>query len=205
MVLRNLLNCVLLLCLLLNSNLTNLSSSKTHTTTKTGKIEQFTTNIGLIPFDELHLATMQVELNDCSLINCPIQHGVCKNNKLCVCNKGYLDVSQISHLNKNIPSYKSYCNYEQKYQIIAFLFELFFPLGFGHLYLRRTAIGIVKLICGFICYLAIMYGFDANKRLKHYFYITIASMYIVIHCFDLVLFGINYYLDGNGLEVIGLK
>lgn len=195
---RNVLNFLLYTCLILNFNNYHLSKPEV-------KIEHFTNNIGLIPFDEEHLALTEIVVEDCNLIDCPTHHGTCKNHNLCKCNNGYLDVSRIPRLNKEYSlKFGNYCNYEQKQQIIALVFEVFFPIGLGHFYLRRTAVGLIKMVVGIISYLCFLQGLETNKKLNFYLYFIIASTYFVFHVFDLVLIGMNYYLDGNGLRVKSL-
>lgn len=105
------------------------------------------------------------------------------------------------------------CCYQKKLQSKAFLLEFIIGFGSGHFYIGHTVRGFMKLsfsfllcltfwLVGFLsCYregsFEIDSTFDKSNK-SSYFIFGSLIIYFLLQIFDSVLFGINYYLDGNG-------
>ena len=133
-------------------------------------------------------------------------NGFCDSNSICNCNLGFIDYIDTSGKYNR-------CSYEQKSQMRAFLYELFINFGAGHFYLNRTKIGYLKLssfLFGLflICLFPLTIKFLNDKFegdfcvilfscVYYYYAVGLAFWYI----YDLVSFGMNTYLDGNGMPL----
>lgn len=156
----------------------------------------------LIPDSELHCQSN----NNCN-------KGICDMG-LCQCYNGYLSV--YIEANYNITQWNgTFCNYEQMYQIKAFLFELFLGFGIGHFYAGRNVHGAFKLIAFvlgifFIClYLIMMKWINISRQNKEcwilfttclFFWSAIGLAFWMVY--DAINFGMNRYLDGNGIKLV---
>lgn len=126
-------------------------------------------------------------------------HGKCLNATTCQCFKGYAQLNERTEY---------LCNYEQKRQVAAFIFELCFVLGIGHFYARRFHHGAFKLC--FILLVIVVdilsriilkpYEWKVRNRMSWIFYF-VYSICILGHLIDLVLFACNFYTDGNGIPL----
>lgn len=143
-------------------------------------------------------------------------YGNCIKNQ-CYCFLGYVSVDNIQ-IKSNIEDELKgkYCNYKKKYQINAFLLELFLGFGVGHLYTGRYAHGILKLI--FIPMSLFMIYFyalsvkridigTANNKEIRIFIVTLTFFLIAIGIafwivFDAINFGLNKYKDGNDVDLV---
>ena len=139
----------------------------------------------------------------CSPSNCPPLQGVCDKN-VCVCAKDYATVD-----NEYIKSYGISCNYQTKTKFIAFILELFFPIGVGHIYAEKTYMAILKFslflvfifsFCGELCCLKS----KINNCLICLSFIFILDFlaWFSIQLMDIVSYGLGYYTDGNGVPMI---
>src|SRR5690349_15200584 len=70
----------------------------------------------------------------CDYTNCPEERGICNIDNECYCFQGYITTEEGENNN-------TYCNYEQKSQMIAFLLEFILSFGLGHLYIKNYIIG----------------------------------------------------------------
>jgi hypothetical protein len=120
--------------------------------------------------------------------------------------------------NSNVDS-EVKCCYPQKLQTFVFLMECTLGFGTGHFYMGKYTIAIIKFCISFIltcficvfgflhCYREGEYGIEVSshsrKTNRFSFYIFLVSLcfYIIGHVTDLVLIGLNFYLDGNGQEL----
>ena len=136
-------------------------------------------------------------------------HGRCTDDKKnCTCDYGFLTNQEIIDFNN------TFCNYEQKKQLNAFLFELFLGFGAGHFYTLRYTHAALKL-SAFIFGIFIMCLFPLtakclSEKLESDCLVLTASCFYYLcsiglaywFIYDLVQFGMNSYLDGYGLELL---
>lgn len=127
-------------------------------------------------------------------------HGNCSSNNTCVCNKGY---AQLPNSNSN-----KLCNYKLYSQLKAFFLELFLVLGFGHLYCARILNFLLKLfiilllltIDIFTKYFLKITSYHSKKTVYVFSYIFYAAI-VIWQVVDIIMFGLNYYKDGNGMPL----
>lgn len=147
----------------------------------------------------------------------------CNTNQLCVSEKCTCQ-SEYSSLTSN----SSACNYKKKSQKTAFLLELFVGFGGGHVYSERFVNGFCKIvILPVILLIILLYNYllkndimllsqvDKNKeengkslikRLVFVLFLTCVCSGIAFWIiYDVIHFGLNKYLDGNGVELISWK
>jgi len=148
---------------------------------------------------------------NCSAVNtCPKKFGNCKSPNECQCNKGFINYVENSKITKGFSG--QYCSYEQKKQLYSFLIESFISFGIGHIYAERYLAGYSKLLLGLL--IIILYivqkSFTKGLALEDFsktspkLYITQILLMLVIciwQLIDIVLIGINTYLDGNGMPL----
>ena len=132
----------------------------------------------------------------CSISNCPIDNGKCINN-ICQCNNNYMT------MNFN----GIYCNYKKSSKWIPFILEIFFP-SFGHFYIGKTYLGLSKLF--FLIFPIILSFLPCYKKNRYQDNCFNLINFVILFCFfiefcfliiDPFLFGIRYYVDGNGIEL----
>lgn len=123
---------------------------------------------------------------------------------LCQCFPGYATYP---------PNSKEVCNYEKFNQKTAFLYELFFGFGAGNFYSGRNthaALKLVSFIFGIyiICLFPITAKFISQKLDSECVVITVSCFYYFCSLglafwfvYDLVQFGMNNYMDGNGMPL----
>ena len=148
-----------------------------------------------------------VSQKNCTGQTCPFPYSYCTTSTNCHCNAGWANYQQATTGFVNpLP-----CQYEQKKQFVAFLLEVIFPFGVGHLYAKRTLNGILKLLfiiftpC-FMCCIAICCGVSLPEKVGPFFIMAIGALYglgsaawLII---DLIFFAINKYNDGNGVPLM---
>jgi hypothetical protein len=139
----------------------------------------------------------------CDGKKCKKYHGFCQilnKEEKCICGIKYSTI-------KNNEGYE--CNYHKKYQITAFLLELFLSNGIGHLYLGNYYIGIPKLFVWvfayyfFISMRIILKQSDENKKASIYLGISALFCCLIMltwQIFDLIYLGLNKYDDSNGIK-----
>jgi hypothetical protein len=148
-----------------------------------------------------NLATFKCEneATDCS------GHGTCNEDKnACICQKEWATFPDDS---------QPQCNYHKKRQLVAFLFEFFLGFGAGHFYCENYVNASLKLvsflfgIC-IICLLPLSAKFINDKCESDCLVITTSCFYYLCamglafwFIYDLVIFGMNKYLDGNGIPL----
>lgn len=145
-----------------------------------------------------------VKTESCNIVNCAYPYGNCSDNNTCICYPGYVDVSELFHIRRLNHISRGYCSYSQKYQIVAFLLEFMFPFGFGHLYLNRVMIGLLKMMFAFVAF-SIYNNMLNDNYWKHSFQayagLFIISLFLVLHFYDITMLGLNKFTDGNGIPV----
>lgn len=148
---------------------------------------------------------------------------------ICHCNYGVvsvdntvikpnIDLNRINKIKNNEPDYdilnSNGCNYNQKYQIYAFVYELFPGFGIGHLYANRIKHGAIKLIsCILILVFVLLYPIlikiFKSKYNNHTLCFILAICFLCscigisfIIMYDIIMFGSNNFKDGNGIDLI---
>jgi hypothetical protein len=139
----------------------------------------------------------------CSPSNCPPLQGICEKN-VCICSKNFKTVN-----NQYIKSYGINCNYQIKYKLIAFLLELFFPIGVGHIYAEKTNMAILKFtlfvifilsFCGELC--CLKSKINNSVICLSFIFLLNFFAWISIQIIDIVSYGLGYYNDGNAVPFI---
>jgi hypothetical protein len=152
------------------------------------------------------------------------QNGRCQYDLIKYYNKS-IDKSNITQL-QSIE--KCYCNegwytntgdpvdccYQQKSQTVAFLLEFFFGFGLGLIYIGQIKLGFIKLICYsffccscytiaccFCCREVELQNKNNSQRVLNFLLIFSVSGYFMWQFVDVILFGLNFYLDGSGVPL----
>jgi len=107
------------------------------------------------------------------------------------------------------------CNYEKKMQKTAFLLELFLSYGSGHFYINNSKMAIPKFLFWFTGYylfiiLRVIYkqkeDEDPDKNTFATVSIILGFIFLILmviwQIVDLVMFGLNKYTDGNGIDLL---
>lgn len=136
----------------------------------------------------------------CSSYNCMEPNGQCIDEYSCECQPGYSDINKF-YTNEKIQR----CSYKLKKQFIAFLLEFFLIIGIGHFYSSRYLYGALKA-AAFI--FVILFDFCLRAKQKQprtrVISIVVYVLYFLLliwHTFDIVMFGINKFRDGNDLPL----
>jgi len=128
----------------------------------------------------------------------------------CICDDGYTTHPSIAEGDETTDS--SFCNYEQKKQLTAFLLAWFLGyFGGGQWYIEDSGMAAGKLVCGILfcccvpCFIACAkakMGDDASiiKFVGCFQCCCILGLF-VWWLVDLVNFGTNSYADGNGVDL----
>jgi hypothetical protein len=143
----------------------------------------------------------------CDNKNCQAPYGVCADASTCRCLNGYANFVEAG---KTFPG--SYCNYEQKKQLVAFLLEMFVGMGVGHFYSGRVLFGVFKLlvllgplVLGILmCCSSIVKSSDTSSLMGLVVMIGSCACIctaVVWQLVDLIMFGINNYKDGNAVPL----
>jgi hypothetical protein len=147
---------------------------------------------------------------NCSNLNCGLPNGLCVDKSTCKCLDNYAMYSTVNSGSATVASnFQSdqFCNYIMKKQLVAFLLELFFPYGIGHLYCGRLASGIIKLFIALIplitCLGVVMTGSrtDGKVGCASIMGSLCGCILFIWAIVDWVMFGINNYKDGNGMPL----
>jgi len=130
-------------------------------------------------------------------------HGeVDETGSKCICREQYTTYPLPDHYEAH--EVVLYCNYKQKKQVSAFCLHFFFgPLGAGHWYIGsyRYLIAALQLVITLLSICLSCIG-DAGKE-DNIFGIgcSLGCVTLFWWVVDMVLFGINYYADGNGVDL----
>ncbi len=135
------------------------------------------------------------KVDGCNNRNCFPTQGACTSTTTCHCMRGMANVPKIS---------KQACSYYQKKQITAFLLEFFLASGIGHFYRGVWWLGLIKILVGLVIPIllcSLMCCVDCLKAgcviMSIIFPLLIGIWWLV----DIILFGINFYHDGNGVPL----
>ncbi len=145
---------------------------------------------------------------NCNSSNCIPPHGTCMDAHTCVCLSGYANFTPLGQPKSNI-----YCNYERKNQMTAFILEMLFPFGVGHLYLGDTGYGLAKmsvvlivpLFLGILLYCCGLKG-DTEGECSCCGTIVMALLCLLVFAgviwqiVDLIMLVMNNFNDGNGIQ-----
>ena len=156
-------------------------------------------------FSFIHLS---LSINDpfpvCGIRNCPAIKGQCVKSE-CVCTRGYVT----AHLDRTKPF--EYCNYEQISRWVPFILEFLIPTS-GNFYVGHTMRGFIKLI--FLIGPILIWGFgyilknacykDTDEIINSVSFISLLVLlgFFLFQLTDLILYGIAYLPDGNGIPLM---
>lgn len=136
---------------------------------------------------------------NCNDLNCKDPYGVCTETTVCSCYDGYAQPRD-----QEVSDDAVSCTYLLKEQYLAFLLEFLFWVGAGHFYCGRIVNGVGKL--GFVCFVIIFDCFlkkmfkpyeNKNRRTFNNFAYFLYFCLLFWQIFDVVMFGLNKYNDGN--------
>lgn len=139
----------------------------------------------------------------CNSENCPEERGICNMDNECLCLIGYKTVH-----NDRYGNYE--CNYVQKSQMVAFLLEFIASFGLGHFYIQNYIIGSIKcLFCLAFMIITCLMPYLSSSRKKSikintlipYFQCLLILIFCSWQIVDSIMFGLNYYTDGAGVEL----
>ncbi len=142
----------------------------------------------------------KAKVNNCSVSNCSQPYGICLNLKTCVCKRGYLNVLRLNQKGM-------FCSYRQKRIVVAFLLELFIPLGFGHFYTGHYYLGaskfflVVILPMLFVIFISWKYNTCTKVMIDGFtlsWYVVFALMFLV----DVAFYATGIYRDGNDIPLL---
>jgi TM2 domain-containing membrane protein YozV len=138
----------------------------------------------------------------CYSNTCKYPYAVCLTSTVCKCIQGY------ANFIKDGAGNGLYCQYSQKKQSVAFILELFFPLGVGHFYSGRVLLGIIKLIlliapCFLCCSSFFCNPEKDEKGIFGFLIMGISVLYVLWQFIDLIILLCNGYNDGNGVPMKG--
>ena len=165
----------------------------------------------IIAINLLCFITSQVANITCGAYTCVSSNSTCfidnvnQANKTCICSDQYATFPHDSLLQ---------CNYQRKSQLTAFLLEFFITFGAGHFYVEFYQFAIPKFCFWLIgLFLYIAYRIISNKKKdededdddNEDTTNLILALISCIFCYgmlvwqiaDVILFGVNYYTDGN--------
>jgi len=136
--------------------------------------------------------------------NCFSPNECIYNNTICNCsiiNANYFRKNELNEIVKK-NSTIIYCNYSRKRQLTAFWLTLFFNFGIAQFYIEHVHIGLIKLGIAIVSIIlipfAVFYKNPLLSMLVGLFFCFIISIWGLI---DIILFGINYYDDGNDVPL----
>ena len=140
----------------------------------------------------------------CGDFTCTYNQGICVQstiNSTCIC---------IIHLQSYPSNNTIQCDYPRKKQLTAFLLELFLTYGAGHFYTGNIQFAVPKLFFWVVSYclfivLRIVSKSNEDNNTTSLIIMLLACMFCVgmltWQIADVVLYGLNKYSDGNGIEL----
>jgi hypothetical protein len=155
------------------------------------------------PYDQFYMPKVDI----CTPQNCQPPNG-CIDVNTCKCAPGFVNYFPPG---KNTTA-TTYCTYEQKKQLTAFLLQ-FFIFCAGQFYVGNIAFAIPQLFitlgpCILSCImLCAGIGFKGGKDCCHLFVVILNCLFACALCgwwlADVILFGMNKYTDSNGVPLQG--
>jgi hypothetical protein len=138
----------------------------------------------------------QAQNINCSEKNCKAPNVCLYGNTYCNCSIEFANFFEESKLNNKTE--KIYCSYERKGQLTAFIISIFFNFGLAQFYIGTQNIGFIKLGISMIAILLLPFAICYKKVLLSMLIGLFVCFIITIWgLIDIILFGINYYNDGN--------
>jgi hypothetical protein len=136
----------------------------------------------------------------CTKQNCYYPYGICTDAKTCRCMDEYASYKSPDDKKPQI----TYCTYRRSKQLVAFLLEFFLPFGVGHFYCGRIIFGMIKLLlmispCIFVLFF--IFGKSDITLVTMVLMCLFGCGWTVWEIVDIVLFAINSYRDGNGVQL----
>ena len=150
----------------------------------------------------IYFANCSGENKTCGNYTCFESRGECMYNAYCSC--------EIQYETYPLDS-KILCNYVRKKQLIAFFLELLIMFGAGHFYVEKYYIGIPKLILWIISIISFSWlrYYNLKKEENHPNSIILSIIGLILfssmvlwQLFDIVLYTLNKYSDGNNIELL---
>ena len=139
----------------------------------------------------------------CGQYRCPSTNGKCtgNNNETCICFNTFASYPLDTY---------DMCGYPKKKQLYAFLLEFFVTFGVGHFYTGKYTIGVIKIFFWLVCYVLFFFLRVINKKKEENSTVTLVIALLGCMCccgmliwqlVDILMYGLNQYLDGNGIEL----
>ena len=186
---------------------------------KSSQVKIYSFNSGLLgdPFDD----DTEPETRDknCNMTEYPEQAIRCNNETMicsdekrlhhCSCKEGYITYAKDDNF--------TFCTYQQKKQLYAFLLELLVGFGAGHFYRQDYTMASLKLVA-FVAGIVFIFTFPITAKaltdsegcdcdacaiiLSIIYYLYLCGL-AIWYIWDLVNFGKNEYLDFSYFDEIG--
>jgi hypothetical protein len=136
---------------------------------------------------------------NCTISNCPYPNN-CVGNTVCLCDKSRANHFIETNNEIKLNSEPIYCQYERKKLLTAFLLEFFIPIGAGHLYSGLIAMGVIKMVvCLFLLSTPCWILCTQNKKIRFFLMTANYLIFSFWWLFDVIYYGVNKYVDGNGV------
>lgn len=152
------------------------------------------------PYDKIYGSATQIQCLQEK--NCFIPNKCILNNTVCNCSIDYANFFPKDKSNSSQDD-TIYCTYERKRQLTAFILTIFFNFGVAQFYIHHISIAFIKLAIALISIMfipfAVFYKNPLLSMMVGLFFCFIISIWGLI---DLILFGINYYNDGNNVPLL---
>jgi hypothetical protein len=154
------------------------------------------------PYDKLY--GQAENINCIQNVNCFSPNKCIYNNRVCNCSIAYANFFSSRDYDNTINnSTLIYCKYERKRQLTAFCLTIFFNFGLAQFYIENLTSGLIKLAIALVSIIfipfAVFYKNPLLSMLVGIFFCFIISIWGMV---DLILFGINYYDDGNNVPLL---
>ena len=139
---------------------------------------------------------------NCTEKNCIGPNKCLYGNTFCNCSIEFANFFEEENLINN-KTEKIYCSYERKKQLTAFILTMFFNFGVAQFYLGIQDIGFIKLGISMISVLLLPFAICYKRRVLLSMLIGLFVCFVISiwGLIDMILFGINYYNDGNDVPL----
>ena len=140
----------------------------------------------------------------CNAETCGPSQGKCNDQRMCVCEKGWLNDPNLK-VNK-------FCSYKQKKQMLFFLIEFFAPFGLGHILYGKFYYGIIKLsvfigliMIDLISKCVLLCGNERGAKFPNYMTFFYYLILVFWQLFDMTMIGFNKFKDENGMPYLPVE